>query len=461
MWAEVSLNLHVTPVHLNKSGTSVLWAFTHEPDVESFCAISSHLAVGCDPQEPEDVCLYKSFCEVRAMFIVGIDIAKRNHEAIMIDQNGQIIGKPLSFSNSQAGYQKLMNFLRSNAGEDAQIAFGMEATGHYWLALYTHLRRDGFSVNVINAMQSDALREMYIRKTKNDTRDSFIIAEVIRFGRYCKTEVEDGDIYALRELCRQRFYIVDMISDLKRKVIALLDQIFPEYEKLFTDTFGASSLELLSEHTSPEEILALDTDDLVDLLAKASRGRLGLQKAEQIQLAARNSFGILLAQNTFALIVRQYIEQIKSFEKSIAAFDAEIERLLAPFDSKLDTITGIGSTLAAVILSEIGDIKRFDSPAKLAAFAGIDPSLKQSGDFTGSRAKMSKRGSPYLRRAIWLASVSAAFKDPAIHALYEKKIAEGKSHMTTMGHICRKLTSIIFAVMRDNKPYSPVMPADS
>ena len=395
------------------------------------------------------------------MFIVGIDIAKRSHEAVMIDLTGQIIGKPLRFNNSQAGYLKLMDFLRRNAGENASVEFGMEATGHYWLALYTHLRKDGFSVHVINAIQSDALREMYIRKTKNDTRDSFIIAEVIRFGRHCQTQVEPGDIYALRELCRQRFYIVDMISDLKRKVIALLDQIFPEYEALFSDTFGASSLELLSEHTSPEEILALDTDQLAALLAKASRGRLGLDKAHQIQDAAQNSFGVLLSHDTFALIIRQHIEQIQAAEKSVSAFDDEIQRLLASFDTQLTTITGIGPTLAAVILSEIGDIKRFASPAKLAAFAGIDPSVKQSGDFTGSRARMSKRGSPYLRRAIWLASFAAAFNDPAIHALYEKKRAEGKSHMVTMGHICRKLTSIIFAVLRDNKPYSPVCPPNS
>lgn len=391
------------------------------------------------------------------MFIVGIDIAKRSHEAVMIDLKGKLIGKPLRFANSQAGYLRLMDFLRSNAGDDAEIEFGMEATGHYWLPLYTHLRRDGFTVNVINAIQSDALREMFIRKTKNDSRDAFIIAEVIRIGRHCETQILSGDILSLRELCRQRFYVVDMISDLKRKVIALLDQIFPEYASLFSDTFGASSLELLSEYTSPDEILALNTDELAEILSRASRGRLGYEKAQQIQNAARNSFGILLSHDTFSMIIRQHIEQIKAAEKSVEAFDAEIEKLLARFDTQLTTITGIGPTLAAVILSEIGDIKRFESAVKLAAFAGIDPSVKQSGDFIGSQAKMSKRGSPYLRRAIWLASVVAAFNDPAIHALYERKRAEGKSHMTTMGHICRKMTSIIFAVMRDNKPYSPAI----
>ena len=186
-----------------------------------------------------------------------------------------------------------------------------------------------------------------------------------------------------------------------------------------------------------------------------------MEKAEQIQSAARNSFGIVLSSNSFALIIRQYIEQIRSLESSVDIFDAEISHLLAGFDTQLTTITGIGTTLAAVILSEIGgDVSRFSSPAKLAAYAGVDPTVKQSGDFTGTRMKMSKRGSPYLRRAIWLASTTAAFKDPAIHSLYERKRAEGKDHMTVIGHICRKMVSIIFAVLRDNTPYVPAVIPD-
>lgn len=332
-----------------------------------------------------------------------------------------------------------------------------EATGHYWLALYTHLRQEGYTVHVINAVQSDALRGMYIRQAKNDSRDSFLIAEVIRFGRFCETAVEPSDLHALRELCRHRFYIVDSISDLKRKVIALLDQVFPEYETLFTNTFGKTSLQLLSEYTTPEELLAVDTDKLADTISVASHGRHGFEKAQEVQDAARNSFGILLASDSIALLIRQYIEQIRFVEKQVDAIDAEIARLLAAFDNQLTTITGIGPTLAAIILSEIGDIKRFDSSAKLAAFAGIDPSVKQSGDFTGTRVHMSKRGSPYLRRAIWLAATIAAFKDPAISVYYQRKRAEGKSHLTSLGHVSRKMVNIIFAVLRDNTPYLPAV----
>ena len=392
------------------------------------------------------------------MLFVGIDIAKRNHEASVIAQDGRVVRKAMRFANSQAGYNKFMDMVRSLS---EPVVFGMEATGHYWLTLYTHLRNDGFTVHVINPIQSDALRGMYIRKTKTDSVDSVIIADVIRFGRYCETSVEPGDLQAMRELCRQRFYIIDMASDLKRKVIALLDQVFPEYEKLFSDSFGVSSMELLSQYTTPEEMLSVSSQQLAEVLEKASRGRLGAEKAVEIQDAARNSFGIVMASSSFSLIIRQYIEQIRSLESSVDIFDTEIARLLSGFDTQLTTITGIGPTLAAVILPEIGgDIRRFSSPAKLAAYAGVDPTVKQSGDFSGTRMKMSKRGSPYLRRAIWLASTVAAFKDPAIHALYERKRAEGKDHMTVIGHICRKMISIIFAVLRDNTPYVPAVISD-
>ena len=392
------------------------------------------------------------------MLFVGIDIAKRNHEASVIAQDGSVVRKAMRFANSQAGYNKFMDMVRSLK---EPVVFGMEATGHYWLTIYTHLRNDGFTVHVINPIQSDALRGMYIRKTKTDSVDSVIIADVIRFGRYCETSVEPGDLQAMRELCRQRFYIIDMASDLKRKVIALLDQVFPEYEKLFSDTFGASSMEILSQYTTPEEMLSVSSQQLAEILEKASRGRLGAEKAVEIQNAARNSLGIVMASSSFSLIIRQYIEQIRSLEASVDVFDAEIARLLSGFDTQLTTITGVGPTLAAVILSEIGgDIRRFSSPAKLAAYAGVDPTVKQSGDFSGSRMKMSKRGSPYLRRAIWLASTVAAFKDPAIHALYERKRAEGKDHMTVIGHVCRKMISIIFAVLRDNTPYVPAAISD-
>ena len=387
------------------------------------------------------------------MYFVGIDIAKRFHEAAVIDEKGKVVIKRIKFQNSHSGYCKLMDTVRNL---NQPVEFAMEATGHYWFSLYAHLRQDNQTVRVINPLQSDALRGLFIHETKTDAIDAFIIAEVVRIGRYSKTEILPENIHALRELCRQRFYVIDMAGDIKRKIIALLDQVFPEYEKLFSDTFGVTSMELLANYQTPEQMLSVDSATLADLLQKASRGRFGIDKANQIQDYARNSFGILLASSSLSLIIKQYIEQLKSFEISIEFFDAEITKIYDTFDCHLHTITGIGKTLAAVIFSEIGgDINKFSTIPKLVAYAGLYPKNRQSGESINSKGRLSKRGSPYLRRAIWLASFVAAFKEPAIHQFYERKRSEGKDHLNVMGHVCHKLISIIFAVLRDNKPYVP------
>ena len=329
----------------------------------------------------------------------------------------------------------------------------MESTSHYWLALYSNLQRRGYTVHVFNPIQSNALREMFIRQVKNDERDCFVIAEVIRFGRYTEGGMPPSDIYELREMCRARFFIVDMVSDLKRKVIALLDQVFPEYETLFTDIFGLTSSELLLNCATPEEILAIDTEKLIEIISVPSRKRFGRQKAEEIQSLAKNSFGILLNYDTMGILIKQHIEHIRFSEQQITELDERIASLFSKFDTCITTVPGVGPVLGATIFSEIGDISRFSSAAKLAAFAGIDPTVKRSGEFTGTHNRMSKRGSPYLRRALWQASTVAVHCDPVMKAFLQKKRDEGKSYMNAIGHVTRKLTNIIFAVLRDNKPY--------
>ena len=387
------------------------------------------------------------------MFIVGVDIAKRSHEAIVIDDSGALVHKAFNFKNDADGFRKFTAILNAISPNPSDFTIGMESTSHYWLALYSNLKKHGYTVHVLNPIQSNALRGMYIRQIKNDEHDSFIIAEVIRFGRYTEGGMPPSDLYELRELCRARLFIVDMTADLKHKVIALLDQSFPEYERLFTDIFGLTSSEILRNYSTPEEILSLDTEKLTQLVAQASRNRFGEEKAKQIRNLAENSFGIVLEYNTMGLLIKHHMEHIRFAEQQIAELEARIAELFSKFDDCITTIPGIGPALGATIFSEIGDIHRFSSAAKLAAFAGLDPTVKQSGEFTGTRNHMSKRGSPYLRRAIWMASVSAVMHDPYMKAFLQKKLAEGKPYMNVIGHVTRKMTNIIFAVLRDNKPY--------
>ena len=387
------------------------------------------------------------------MFIVGVDIAKRSHEAIVLDDSGSIIRKAFNFKNDSEGFKKLTSILASISAEPSDFIIGMESTAHYWLALYSALRKHGYIVHVLNPIQSNALRGMYIRQVKNDEHDSFIIAEVIRFGRYTEGGLPPSEMYELRELCRARSFVVDMTADLKRKVISLLDQVFPEYETVFSNIFGLTSSELLLNCSTPDEILALNTEQLAGILEVPSRKRFSTPKAEEIKEIASNSFGIVLEHGSMGLLIKQYMEHIRYTEKQISELEEKITELYSQFDAQLASIPGIGTILAATILSEIGDISRFSSASKLAAFAGIDPTVRQSGEFSATHNHMSKRGSPYLRRALWQASVSVVKHDPALKAFFEKKRAEGKPYMNAIGHVTRKLTNIIFAVLRDKKPY--------
>ena len=392
------------------------------------------------------------------MYYCGIDIAKFRHEASVINASGKSLQDSISFANHKNGCEKLLAVFEKCGISVSNVVIGMEATGHYWLSVYTFLAELGYSVKVINPIQSDAFRKMYIRQTKNDSKDSYIIAQIMRFGEYSETTLSEENIVALRQLSRYRFALVDEISDCKRRVVSLLDQVFPEYEKLFSDTFGRSSQEVLQNCPTPEEMLEISTRKLTNILSKASRGKFGKEKALELKQAAKNTFGISFATDAFSFQMKQLIEQISFLENQLSELESQITVLLHQTNQYITTITGIGDILGAVIVSEIGDIHRFERPNQLVAFAGLDVTVRQSGEFSGTKNKLSKRGSPYLRRAIWLAASRAAFCDPVLSAYYQSLRERGKHHMTAVGAVARKLCNIIFVILKENRPYQSVPP---
>lgn len=395
------------------------------------------------------------------MFYCGIDIAKYKHEASVIDTNGKSLLDSISFANDKQGCEKIIAVFQKFEISPADVIIGMEATGHYWLSVYAFFLELGYNVKVINPIQSEAFRKMYIRQTKNDSKDSYIIAQIMRFGEYSATSLSEENIIALKQLSRYRLALVDACGDCKRRVIALLDQVFPEYDKLFSDTFGSSSTELLLNCPTPEDMLTISTRKLTNILNKASRGRLGKEKAEEIKAAAKDTFGVAFAKDAFSFQIKQLIQQIVFTEKQLYELEEQIAELLHQTNQYITTITGIGDVLGAIIVSEIGDINRFERPNQLVAFAGLDVTVKQSGEFSGSKNKISKRGSPYLRRAIWLAANRAAFCDPILSEYYQSLKARGKHHLTAVGAVARKLCNIIFVILKDNRPYQPTPPKKS
>ena len=388
------------------------------------------------------------------MYIVGIDIGKNHHEASIVSPEGKQIGHSLRFATTHKGADSLMSFIFNNIGNSSCI-FGMEATGHYWYPIYSFLKARGYTIYVINPIQSDSLRKMYIRQTKNDSIDSFLIAEVIRFGQFGTTSMADENILAMRQLCRYRDSVISSRTEIKLRIGTIMEQIFPEYEKQFSSLWLSTSMGILEKYLTPENIENAPIDELFEIIKDKSHNKLTMKKAISIREAAADTFGIKIAQDAFSFQLKQLIDRMNFLDKQIEALDCQILEYYEKFDCYLHTIPGIGMIGAATILAEIGDISRFKNSSALVAFAGIDPTVRQSGEFNSTHNHMSKRGSPYLRHAIFLAATTCSFHNSPLNAYYKKKRDQGKHHLTATGAVARKLTTVIYAVLRDSKPYEP------
>jgi transposase len=385
-------------------------------------------------------------------FFVGIDVGKWNHHAAFLNSSGTHSVPELAFTNTSEGFQLLLSSL--NSFDKTQTVIGLEATGHYWLALFSFLVDNSWTVKVINPMQSDAFRNISIRKTKTDRKDSVLIADVLRFGRYTETVLPDEPILQLRELSRCRTGLVESSSNLKRKILAILDRIFPEFASCFSTVFGTAPTELLQEFADPEELANCDLEKLIKLLEKKSRGRHSDKKAQELKNKAAQSIGIRMGLDALKFELRLLLQQLDFIKKQIKEMDKFLKKLMKQHEILL-TIPGISFVLGAAILGEIGDVNRFATPQQLQAFAGMDPSVTQSGNFTGTQGKISKRGSPYLRRAIYLAANAAQRFDSVFKEHYEKLVARGKHPKQAMGAVATKLLRVIHAVLKSRKPYNP------
>lgn len=381
--------------------------------------------------------------------IVGIDIGKRTHVATIIDGSGAVAGRALSFANTMLGADSLLEKIDSVNHASLPVVFGLEATGHYWLALYSFLVKKGFKVSVINPYQSDAFRKVHLSTTKTDKEDSFLIADLLRFGLFRTTKMADEQIVTLRNLSRFRVTMSQQITDTKRRIVTILDQIFPEFETLFSDIFGKTAKTLLEEYPLPENLDQLTTRKLTNLVTKLSKGHFKKDKADEIKQKAQASFGIDFALDSFKLQLALLLKQLDFLDEQIATVEKRVEQEMETIPQTITSLPGIDTIIAASIISEIGDIHRFKTSAQLVSFAGINPTIHQSGQFTGNKNHMSKKGSSYLRLALWKASITSARFNPVLTKYYKERIKDGKNHMTVIGAIARKLTGMIFTMLKE------------
>ena len=393
--------------------------------------------------------------KVIQMKYIGIDIGKAYHYASILDENNTAT-TPLRFNSLEEGYHSLLASLAKNNCLQQEAIIGLEATGHYWLPLFEHLKKDGFTVYVLNPLLVDSYRNENIRGAKTDELDCKLIAKIIKFGAGKASNLPQEDLFALRQLCRFRYGLVKRLTQLKVGIITILDQVFPEYETVFTDMFCKTSTELLKEYTSAEMIADEDAEKLTQVIMTVSKKQFGGNKAQDLQKKAKETFGLRFGLDAFSLELKCLLEQFKHLEQQIKLLKKEIEIMVDKQHTQLTSIPGVSKVVAGEILGETVHY-HMDSnsdPRSLLAYAGLEPKIRKSGKYTG-KMKLSKRGSPYLREAIFIAAYYAAHHEPMFEKIYKKHRGRGKLKRVALTFVAKKMTFVIASILRTNKPYQP------
>lgn len=388
------------------------------------------------------------------MLFVGIDVAKSKHDCCIIDSDGVIITDSLRISNTKDGFDILYNTILSalDSNDFLKVKIGLESTGHYSTNITNYLYSKGFSITVLNPLVTNAFRKAgTLRKTKTDKCDAKVIATMLFSDESKSYSPSSYQIQELKSLTRHRYRMIGYRSKLKLSVTRLIDIIFPELPDFVWSIHQASSYQLLLELPSPEAISKCHLTHLTNIISKASRRKYGREKATQLRELAANSIGTSNRSLTFEL--QQTIRLIQSVQSEIDILDKQIKLVVDELNTPLLTIPGVGYTIAAIILAEIGDINNFSSPAKLLAFAGMEPSTYQSGKYNASKTPMVKRGSTYLRWAIMQAARLVSMRDITFATYMAKKRAEGKHFNVAQSHVGKKLIRVIYSLLKNNTLY--------
>lgn len=389
------------------------------------------------------------------MIFIGIDVAKDKHDCFIVNSNGEVLFDVFTISNTIDGFNDLLTKIKSVTKDFSKIKVGLEATGHYSYNLLGFLLDKGLTTYVLNPLHTNLYRKsLSLRKTKTDKVDARTIASMlmscIDLKPYTRALYHNEE---LKSLTRYRFDKVSERTKLKSSVSRLVNILFPELEKLVTTLHMASIYALLSEFPSAKHIANANLTRLTNLLYQASKGKYNRDKAIQIREAARHSIGSVMPAKSLEL--KHTIKLIGELTSEINEIEAEIKRIVDSLGTTILTIPGIGYSTAASILAEIGDFSNFDTPDKILAFAGMSPSTYQSGQLTNCYAHMEKRGSKYLRFALYNATKYVCKWDSNFAAYLVKKRSEGKHYNVALSHATKKLVRLIFALEKSRLPYTP------
>lgn len=387
------------------------------------------------------------------MIVVGIDVAKDKHDCFIMNSEGEVLFNSFVIQNNREGFDSLYEKICSVANDFTKVKVGLEATGHYSYNILGYLLDKGFPTYVINPLHTNLYRKsLSLRKTKTDKVDARTIAAMllsdVNLKSYSNTLYHNEE---LKSLTRYRFDKVKERAKLKTSIARLVNILFPELEKLVSTLHMASVYELLSQYPSAKQIASVHLTKLTNLLSTASKGHYGKEKAEEIRNAAKKSIGSDMPAKSLEL--KHTIKLIRELDAEIEEIEFHIEIIMDEINSPILTIPGISYRMGAMIIAEIGDFDNFSSPDKILAYAGLSPSTYQSGQLTSSYSHMEKRGSRYLRYALFNATKFVCQWDDTFSKYLAKKRSEGKHYNVAISHACKKLVRVIYHLETTGESY--------
>ena len=405
--------------------------------------------------------------------IAGIDVGKFFSEMAILSPSNKVVARMKINHDSYTDVKRAIELLKKAEKDfDSRPSIVMESTGHYHKILFHSLCKFGFEVSIINPIQTDSIKNIGIRKVKNDKIDAQKIALLHRFQELETTNIPNEDIECLKSLCRQYYKLSDELTTYKNRLTGIVDQLMLNFKDVFPDIYSKTAIAVLEEYPTPTTIIKADKDKLVSIIKGNSRKSLewATAKYELLVLKAKEFEPLSVNNTANVTMLTVYISMVKNLQNSLTKILKAIHQLIdddlskdvpviSPTLELLQSIPGIGFLTAATIIAEIGDFSAFSKPKKLVAYFGIDPSVMQSGEFTGTRNKMSKRGSRLLRRVLYttaLANIRTKRNsepcNPVLMDFYKRK-SQSKPKKVALGAVMHKLVYIIFAVLRDRKPF--------
>ena len=388
------------------------------------------------------------------MIYAGIDVSKDKHDCFITNSDGKILFKSFTIPNNREGFEVLYQKITSTTDDLTNVKVGLEATGHYSYNILGYLLDKGLATFVFNPLHTNLYRKsLSLRKTKTDKVDAHTIATMlmsdVNLKSYSDTSYHNEE---LKSLTRYRFDKVKERAKLKSSVSRLVCILFPELEKLVPTLHMASVYALLSEFPGASFVAFSHLTRLANLLSESSKGRYGKDTAIMFREAAKASIGSHMPAKSLEL--KHTIKLIRELDAEIEEIETEIKTIMDEINSPILTIPGISYRMGAMILAEIGDFSRFDSPDRILAYAGMSPSTYQSGQLDNCYAHMEKRGSRYLRYALYNATKYVCHWDKSFAAYLAKKRAEGKHYNVALSHASKKLVRLIFAMEKSGQAYN-------